>query len=92
MVLLLFAALALTCLIAPGRLLRRGMHPLAAWLLAAALWPASVLILELLPRAPGGGDSMLIVALITAGLLGLALAGLGTLLALWRQRRRAKQP
>lgn len=88
MIFLLLAALALACLLAPSWLLRRGLHPLAAWLLTAALWPASVLILELLPRAPGGGDSMLIVALITGSLLGLALAGLGTLLALWQLRRR----
>ena len=86
MVFLLLAALTLACLLAPSWLLRRGLHPLAAWLLAAGMWPTSVLILELLPRAPGGGDSMLIVALITGSLLGLALAGLGTLLALWRRR------
>ncbi|MCV2421618.1 hypothetical protein [Paucibacter sp. DJ2R-2] len=86
MVFLLFAALTLACLLAPSWLLRRGLHPLAAWLLAAGMWPTSVLILELLPRAPGGGDSMLLVALITGSLLGLALAGLGTLLALWRRR------
>lgn len=88
MVFLLLAALALACLLAPSWLLRRGLHPLASWLLAAGMWPTSVLILELLPRAPGGGDSMLIVALITGSLLGLALAGLGTLLALWQLRRR----
>jgi len=29
--------------------------------------------------------------LITGSLLGLALAGLGTLLALWRQRRRTNE-
>ena len=91
MVFLLLAALALACLLVPSWLLRRGIHPLAAWLLAACLLPTSVLILELLPRAPGGGDSMLIVALITGSLLGLALAGLGTLLALWRQRRRTNE-
>lgn len=88
MVFLLLAVLTLACLLAPSWLLRRGLHPLAAWLLAAGMWPTSVLILELLPRAPGGGDSMLMVALITGSLLGLALAGLGTLLALWRRRGR----
>ncbi|MCZ8075081.1 MAG: hypothetical protein O9341_13220 [Paucibacter sp.] len=88
MVFLLLAALALACLLAPSWLLRRGLHPLAAWLLAAGMWPISVLILEMLPRAPGSGDSMLSVALITGSLLGLALAGLGTLLALWQRRRR----
>ncbi|WP_428509833.1 hypothetical protein [Roseateles sp.] len=86
MIFLPLAALALACLLTPSWLLRRGLHPLAAWLLAAGMWPTSVLALELLPRAPGGGDSMLIVALITGSLLGLALAGLGTLLALWRRR------
>ena len=91
MVFLILTVLTLACLLAPSWLLRRGLHPLAAWLLAAGMWPISVLILELLPRAPGGGDSMLIVALITGSLLGLALAGLGTLLALWRQRRRTNE-
>lgn len=90
MVFFLLAALALVSLIAPSWLLRRGLHPLAAWLLAAGMWPISVLILELLPRAPGSGDSMLSVALITGSLLGLALAGLGVLIAPWL-RRHAKQ-
>lgn len=86
------AALALASLLAPSWLLRRGLHPLAAWLLAAGMWPTSVLILELLPRAPGSGDSMLIVALITGSLLGLALAGLGTLIARWLRRRATQRP
>ena len=58
----------------------RGVNPLISWGISCVILPALILFDEFVLPYRGGGASMWQIALVMAGITGVALGGLGTVI------------
>jgi hypothetical protein len=69
----------------------RGVNPLISWGISCVILPALILFDEFVLPYRGGGASMWPIALFMAGIMGIAVGGLGTLIGVAIKNRKKEE-